>query len=133
MENKSSVCDRSTAKNSHSNGSNENAKQMDEQKTNEVSSPQILKNQSKNDGEESSLSGLFYVGLINLDRSKSSETFLVCRTFWHDSAILTENCRNNILNYLEVFSSCAFPHPFTSDQIVRIFVVIQCSMRHTVL
>lgn len=59
----------------------------------------------QNDSELSAnLRGIFYVGLINFDRScqRIGDTFLVCRTFWTDNAILTENCRNNILNFLEV-------------------------------
>lgn len=52
-----------------------------------------------------SLSGLFYVGLINFDRSRPrlGDTFLICRSFWtSDAVIMTENCGNNILNFLEV-------------------------------
>lgn len=52
-----------------------------------------------------SLSGLFYVGLINFDRSRPrlGDTFLVCRPFWtSDGVIMTAKCGNNILNFLEV-------------------------------
>lgn len=52
-----------------------------------------------------SLSGLFYVGLINFDRCRTRlcDTFLLCRSFWtSDAVIITENCGNNILNFLEV-------------------------------
>lgn len=54
---------------------------------------------------ELNLSGLFYVGLINFDRSRLrlGDTFLLCRSFWtSDAVIITENCGNNILNFLEV-------------------------------
>lgn len=51
-----------------------------------------------------SLTGLFYVGLINFDRSRPrlGDTFLVCRSFWTSNAvIMTDKC-GNILNFLEV-------------------------------
>lgn len=56
------------------------------------------------------LSGLFYVGLINFDRSRPrlGDTFLICQSFWTpDAVIMTENCGNNILNFLEVINHSA--------------------------
>ncbi|XP_055320202.1 C2 domain-containing protein 3 isoform X2 [Sitodiplosis mosellana] len=58
------------------------------------------------------LNGLFHIGQINYCSwyQSTADTFLVCRPFWSDSALVTENCPNKTneenyqLNYLELFS-----------------------------
>lgn len=65
-----------------------------------------------NDDAENELKGLFYVGQINCCSWYQSieETFLVCRPFWVDAALVTDNCLDKTkdetyqLNYLEQFS-----------------------------
>lgn len=62
------------------------------------------------DDTENELKGLFHIGQINYCSwyQSSSDTFLVCRPFWTDLALVTENCQNKSkdenyqLNYLEV-------------------------------
>lgn len=62
------------------------------------------------DDATNGLSGLFHIGNINYCSwyELKSEMFLVCRPFWVDTAIVTENCQhktneeNYKLNYLEV-------------------------------
>lgn len=63
-----------------------------------------------NDDDDEELVGLFHVGLINYCSwfQSTSDTFLVCRPFWSESALVTENCQNKTkednyqLNYLDV-------------------------------
>lgn len=65
-----------------------------------------------NDDVENELNGLFYIGQMNYCSWYQSieETFLVCRPFWMDAALVTDNCLDKTkdetyqLNYLELFS-----------------------------
>lgn len=58
------------------------------------------------------LKGLFHIGQINYCSwyQSTTDTFIVCRPFWSDIALVTENCPNKTneenyqLNYLEVRS-----------------------------
>lgn len=57
---------------------------------------------------DNKLNGLFHIGQIDYCSwyQSSAETFLVCRPFWSESALVTENCsnENTQLNYLELFA-----------------------------
>lgn len=62
------------------------------------------------DDADDKLNGLFHIGQINYCSwyQSTSDTFLVCRPFWSESALVTDNCPNKTneenyqLNYLEV-------------------------------
>lgn len=62
------------------------------------------------DESSDELKGLFHIGEINYCSwyQSTMDTFLVCRPFWSESALVTENCQNKTneenyqLNYLEV-------------------------------
>lgn len=79
--------------------------QPDKQPTHELGE---MDGRQDENGDE--LKGLFHIGQINYcDGSQlTTNNFLVCRPFWSDSALVTENCKNKTneenyqLNYLEV-------------------------------
>lgn len=70
----------------------------------------LCKSDELSDDGGNELKGLFHIGQINYCSwyQSTSETFLVCRPFWIDSALVTDNCQNKTkeenyqLNYLEV-------------------------------
>lgn len=92
-----------------------------------------LEDRTDDGGDE--LKGLFHIGQINYCSwyQATSETFLVCRPFWVDSALVTDNCQNQMqednfhLNYLEVFSFSHKTHPSNLSSI-DFSVVIFCDM-----
>lgn len=67
-------------------------------------------NEMPDDNTDDKLNGLFHIGQINYCSwfQSSTDTFLVCRPFWSESALVTDNCPNKTneenyqLNYLEV-------------------------------
>lgn len=73
---------------------------------------QLNKPDELNDDNENELKGLFHVGLINYCSwfESASDTYLVCRPFWSESILGTENCQNKTkeenyqLNCLEVIT-----------------------------
>lgn len=67
-------------------------------------------NEMADDDTDDKLNGLFHIGQINYCSwyQSTTDTFLVCRPFWSESALVTDNCSNKTneenyqLNYLEV-------------------------------
>lgn len=68
-----------------------------------------LMNSERDDDIDQNLHGLFYIGSINREPHRPNatavDTFLLCRAFWTNHGLLTENCVNNVSNVLEVIHS----------------------------
>lgn len=83
---------------------------MADEMTNKDISHELSKSDELADEAENELKGLLHIGQINYCSWYQSvlDTFLVCRPFWTDLALVTDNCQNKTkdenyqLNYLEV-------------------------------
>lgn len=84
---------------------NDNTNRFDgDQNDNDSGQISIVEQNAEN---EIKLHGIFHIGIVNRDpqhrlHTGPVNTFLLCRAFWIDHGLLTENCINNISNVLEV-------------------------------
>lgn len=98
--------------NTHQSTSSKESKDILNHQSNETSNVfELGETNARTDGAQDTLEGLFHIGNIKFCNSQHhllSNTFLVCKPFWLDGALLTEhfmidNTENNQhLNYLEV-------------------------------
>lgn len=92
-------------------------KNMNDDMSNKDLSHKLCKSDELIDESENELNGLFHIGHINYCSWYQTmlDTFLVCRPFWTDCALVTESCQNKTndenyqLNYIDVsFEICGF-------------------------
>lgn len=98
--------------NTHQSTSSKESKDILNHQSNETNNVfELGETNARTDGAQDTLEGLFHIENIKLCSSQHhllSNTFLVCKPFWLDSALLTDNFmidnteNNQHLNYLEV-------------------------------